>query len=123
MKKINMILLARQLRQCYTEEEDILWQALRNRKLGGLKFRRQHPFGIYILDFYCAEKKFEIELDGAQHFTTEGQFYDNERERFLLNFEIRTIRFANHRIRNDLEKVLEEILFFANSSPLTPLQP
>jgi len=118
-----MIILARQLRQSYTEEEDILWQALRNRKLGGLKFRRQHPGGIYILDFYCAEKKLEIELDGAQHFTKAGRFYDKERERFLLNLGIRTIRFANYRIREELENVLEEILSFANSSPLTPLQP
>jgi len=109
-----MILRARQLRQCYTEEEVILWQALRNRKLGGLKFRRQHPFGIYILDFYCAEKKFEIELDGAHHYTSEGKLYDKERERFLLSFEIRTIRFANHRIRKDLENVLKEILSYAN---------
>src|SRR5687767_59607 len=115
MRKKSLIPLARLLRQCFTEEEDILWQALRNRKLGGLKFRRQHSIEKYILDFYCAEKKIEIELDGALHYTKEGRFYDRERERYLLDIGIKTIRFENCRIKGELEKVLEEILQFDNS--------
>lgn len=50
-----------------TEAEDILWKHLRNKKLNGLKFRRQHPLDIFIADFYCHEKKLVIELDGGIH--------------------------------------------------------
>ncbi|MFC1798046.1 endonuclease domain-containing protein [Patescibacteria group bacterium] len=55
--------LSKELRQKQTESEEILWEVLRNRKLNNLKFRRQHPFGRYIADFYCDEIKLVIELD------------------------------------------------------------
>jgi very-short-patch-repair endonuclease len=59
--------LAAELRKNMTDAEKVLWQQLRNRKLGDLKFRRQHPVGIFILDFYCHEKKLAIEVDGGIH--------------------------------------------------------
>ena len=57
----------RELRQSATNAEKILWEYLRNRKLEGLKFRRQHPIDKFIADFYCHEKKLVVELDGAVH--------------------------------------------------------
>ncbi len=61
---------ARELRQRATEAEQMLWERVRNRRLGGLKFRRQHPLGPYIVDFYCAEHRLVVEVDGPIH---EGQ--------------------------------------------------
>lgn len=58
---------ARLLRKVSTEAEDLLWQELRNRKLMGLKFRRQHPLKNFVADFYCAEKNLVIEVDGNVH--------------------------------------------------------
>jgi very-short-patch-repair endonuclease len=58
---------ARLLRKKATEPERILWRRLRNRKFAGYKFRRQHPFDDYILDFYCPRAKLAIELDGGGH--------------------------------------------------------
>ena len=58
---------ARQLRSEQTEVEQQLWRALRNRRLQGVKFRRQHPVPPYVLDFYCHAAKLAIELDGSQH--------------------------------------------------------
>jgi very-short-patch-repair endonuclease len=63
----NIVDLCREQRKSPTEAEFVLWNHLRNRNLGGYKFRRQHPIGGYILDFYCAEAKTGIELDGAVH--------------------------------------------------------
>ena len=58
---------ARELRQSGTDAERLVWQLVRNRQLDGWKFRRQHPIGRYILDFYCYEARLGIELDGGQH--------------------------------------------------------
>jgi len=66
---------AKALRQRQTETEEILWTFLRNRKLAGFKFRRQHYIKNYIVDFYCAEKLLSIEIDGEIHLTKEQQEY------------------------------------------------
>jgi len=58
----------RQLRRSSTDAEAFLWYHLRSRRLAGFKFRRQHPYGPFILDFFCAERNLAIELDGGQHF-------------------------------------------------------
>jgi very-short-patch-repair endonuclease len=70
---------AKELRKSMTEAEEILWKHLRNNKLNGLKFRRQHPLDIYIADFYCHQKKLIIEIDGGVHDTPEQEEYDNGR--------------------------------------------
>ena len=61
---------ARKLRQSSTDAEKLLWQTLRNRRLNGLKFRRQHPIDTYIADFCCLEKRLIIEVDGDYHLYT-----------------------------------------------------
>lgn len=96
------------LRRKLTSQEIILWNELKDRKLEGLKFRKQHPIHFYILDFYCAAKKVSIELDGESHqFSKE---YDNERTTYLAELGIKEIRFRNEEIDNELERVLQMIL-------------
>ena len=93
-----------------TQAEMILWEALRNKKLGGFKFRRQHPIDDYILDFYCHSKKLCIELDGEYHNDPNKQSYDLRRTEELNRYQIKVIRFSNKEITNDLQDVLDIIL-------------
>jgi very-short-patch-repair endonuclease len=69
---------ARALRAAQTEVERRLWQRLRNRQLNGMKFRRQHPLGSYITDFFCLDARLIVELDGSQH-GEEGERRADER--------------------------------------------
>jgi very-short-patch-repair endonuclease len=100
---------ARLLRHEATATERLLWKELRNRKLAGAKFRRQQCLGPYILDFYCADKKLCIELDGGQHDTPERRHRDEIRSAFLEREGIRTVRFWNSQVREDIENVLRRI--------------
>lgn len=78
----------RELRQVSTEAEELLWQNLRNRKLNGLKFRRQHPLDKFLADFYCHEKKLAIEVDGAVHDANDAKEYDKGRTFELKELEL-----------------------------------
>jgi very-short-patch-repair endonuclease len=75
----------------------------------GLKFRRQHPVGPYIIDFYCAELRLAIELDGGQHFTVEGLAYDRRRTGYLAARGVRVFRFTNSELIENTEGVLETL--------------
>ena len=98
---------ARELRRTMTESERLLWSHLRNRQLGGLKFRRQHPIGPFIVDFYCAAKRLVVEVDGRIH---EGQGdRDAVRTENLEEHGYRVIRFRNERVLADVESVLTDI--------------
>jgi very-short-patch-repair endonuclease len=92
-----------------TEEEIILWSRLKNKKLGGFKFRRQYSVGPFILDFYCPEKKLAIEVDGGGHFTDEAIVADGKRQAFIERFGIRFLRITNTDVRKNLHGVLVEI--------------
>jgi len=98
-----------ELRHSETEAEKKLWPFLRNRKLNGKKFRRQHPLAAYILDFYCHECKLAIELDGNAHKEKEIKQYDAARTKSLNEYGIKVIRFWNQEVINETEKVLEKI--------------
>ncbi|MES2068780.1 MAG: endonuclease domain-containing protein [Pseudomonadota bacterium] len=98
---------ARELRAQMTDAETLLWQLLRNRRIANAKFRRQHPVGRYILDFYCDEKKLAIELDGGQH--SERADYDRQRDAWLSAKGIQVLRFWNNQMLAETENVLEEI--------------
>jgi very-short-patch-repair endonuclease len=89
--------------------EKALWSRLRNRKLGGLKFRRQYPIGPYFLDFFCDEMKLAVELDGDQHGNAKAVEHDRRRDNFLKEEGIVVLRIWNSRIRENLEGVLEQI--------------
>lgn len=97
----------RELRKNQTEVEKLLWERLRDRQLNKLKFRRQYSVGPYILDFFCADKRLAIELDGEQH--KDAKEYDRERENYLKNKDIKILRFWNGELENDVEEVLRVI--------------
>ncbi|MEO5675834.1 MAG: DUF559 domain-containing protein [Chitinophagales bacterium] len=101
---------ARALRKNKTDAENLLWQLLRNRQLNGFKFRRQHPLPKgFILDFYCAEVKLAVELDGTPHLKQEQKEYDEQRTYVLKEYGIRVIRFWNEEVMNNTEQVLRKI--------------
>jgi very-short-patch-repair endonuclease len=92
-----------------TSAEEILWEHLRNKKLNGLKFRRQHPIDMFIADFYCHEKKLIIELDGSIHDIPERREYDDGRSFLLEDKGFKILRFRNEDVINDVKDVLERI--------------
>ncbi len=98
---------ARDLRGRMTDAEALLWMLLRNRRIAGAKFRRQHPVGRYILDFYCDEKKLGVELDGGQH--GEAVVYDQQRDGWLRGQGILVLRFWNNQMLAETEAVMEVI--------------
>jgi very-short-patch-repair endonuclease len=99
----------RALRGLSTEAENLLWRLLRSRQFLSFKFRRQHPVGPYIVDFYCAARRLAIELDGGQHFTAEGQAYDQRRTAYLTARGVRVLRFTNHELFENTDGVLETL--------------
>ena len=98
---------ARQLRREMTPAERVLWDRLRNRRFLGLKFRRQHPLGRFIADFYCAEHRLVIELDGGVHLARRE--YDQARTNALQNYGYRVLRFSNDAVLQCLDEVLATI--------------
>jgi type I restriction enzyme R subunit len=100
---------ARSLRIKATPAESLLWQLLRNRRLLGFKFRRQHQFGDYIADFYCHEARLVIECDGSVHDVNESWQHDRNRDLYLTGHGLRVLRFRNDEILNATDEVLAEI--------------
>ena len=103
-KRIN---LARSLRQNDVPAEALLWEALRNRALGGFKFRRQHPIGSYVVDFACVACRIVVELDGETHLVTRRD--DAERTRCLEEKGWSVLRFWNTELYDEPEAVKEAI--------------
>ena len=97
------------LRQNLTPAEATLWTFLRNKKVKGRKFRRQHSVGGYILDFYCPEEKLAIELDGEIQNSIQASEYDFERDYFLDNHGIKVLRFENKMVFESILNVQSEI--------------
>jgi very-short-patch-repair endonuclease len=106
---------ANELRRSSTKAEDLLWQQLRNRKLGGFKFRRQHPINNYIADFYCSEKQVVVEVDGGIHNEKGQKEYDEGRTVDLKSMGIKLIRFTNDEVENEMNIVLKKIIDFINN--------
>jgi cyclase len=101
---------AKKLRRNRTEAENILWENIRHKKLNGLKFRRQHPIGDYIIDFYCHDKKLGIEVDGEIHQKKEHKMNDLQRTSELNQLGIQIIRFTNNEILDEMKMVKKKIL-------------
>jgi len=97
------------LRKNMTLSEILLWKKLRDRKIFNTKFRKQHPIGIFIVDFYCHEYKLVIEVDGEVHNNEEVNEYDLGRTDMLNNFGIRVIRYTNEEIIYNIDWVITEI--------------
>jgi len=101
--------LARRLRTNSTEAEVVLWEALRNRKVAGAKFRRQHPLGRYIADFYCHESQLVIELDGSIHDRLSQAEYDKVRLAELEARGLTILRIKNDEVIESLSATLNKI--------------
>ena len=99
---------AKALRKSLTDAERWLWQHLRNRELTGWKFRRQHPFGPFIVDFVCIKKKLIIEVDGSQH--VNRLWLDAKRSEYLKGRGYRILRFWDNEVLREGNSVLEVIL-------------
>ena len=97
----------RQLRAQSSKPEDILWNQIKNNKLG-FKFRRQYSIQSYVLDFFCPEKRINIEIDGRQH--AKSLEYDQYRDRYMNALDIIVLRFPAQRIFHDLDTVIKEIM-------------
>jgi cyclase len=106
---------AEELRKHMTKAELILWKELRNKKLLGLKFRRQHPISRFIADFYRHKHKLVIELDGEIHLKNDVAINDKKREDEIKSLGITVLRFKNNEIINHLESVLQQISNFCNA--------
>ena len=110
--------LAREQRRKPTPAEQKLWNALRDRRLAGLKFRRQHPFGPYVLDAFCVEHQLEVEADGEIHTNPSQIEHDAVRLAYLEANGVRVLRFKNEEIENNLDQVLQQIIK-STQSPLS----
>ena len=108
----------RDLRKNVTVSEKILWDYLRNRQIKGQKFFRQYSIGPYIADFYCAEARLVIELDGESHLPNDQVLYDVERTKYLNGNNIKVLRFWNYEIINNIDKVISTL---AKALPDAPL--
>ncbi|WP_338268863.1 endonuclease domain-containing protein [Marinomonas pontica] len=97
------------LRETMPEPERRLWRHIRGRQLG-MKFRRQHGIGPYIVDFYCPEKRLVIEIDGDSHYNLDTQVYDRKRDDFMRSLGLQVMRFTNQDILENLGSVLEVVL-------------
>ncbi|RDC59011.1 Leucine--tRNA ligase [Alteripontixanthobacter maritimus] len=96
---------ARKLRSEMSLPETLLWRELRERP-GGYKFRRQHPAGEYVLDFFCAATKLAVEIDGRAHDSADAARHDNARSHYLRSQGIATTRIPAHAVLSDRESVV-----------------
>lgn len=101
--------LRQTLRNNATAAEATLWKALKGKQVEGLKFRRQFGVGPYVLDFYCPELKFAIELDGEVHNSYSAEKRDEARTKFLNENGIEVIRFRNEVVFYNIAGIIEEI--------------
>jgi very-short-patch-repair endonuclease len=108
LRNARLHIYARELRHDQTDAERKFWEQLRNRRLAGFKFQRQHPIGRYIADFVCIEKQLIVESDGAQHAKRES--YDAERAAFLSIKGYRVLRFWNVDVLTNMEGVIATLL-------------
>ncbi len=105
---------AKNLRKNMTDAENILWNHLR-KGINGFKFRRQHPIGIYIADFFCYKAKLVIELDGSVHNKEEVKINDEVRQKDLQKWGYAVIRFKNEQVFIEIDDVLQSISEIVNN--------
>src|SRR3990167_9192678 len=109
---------AQDLRRNMTDAENRMWYYLRNRRLGGYKFVREHVIGHYIADFVCREKKLIIEIDGGQHM--DAIEYDSLRTKYLENRGYRVLRIWNHEVFKNIQGVTDSVLNLLETAPSSP---
>jgi very-short-patch-repair endonuclease len=100
---------AQEQRRNPTVTENLLWTQLRAKRLNGHKFRRQHPYNHFVLDFFCIRLNLCVEIDGEVHNETQNAEYDKVRTQVLKDNGISEIRFTNHQVLYEMEAVLRKI--------------
>ena len=105
----GLLKLLRELRKSQTSAEGLLWELVRDRRVLGFKFRRQHQIGRYVVDFYCREAQLIIECDGGVHDRNDQWQHDRSRDLYLTQLGNRVVRFKNDQVLSNTETVLEEI--------------
>ena len=100
---------SRRLRKEMTDAEKLLWSRIKGKQLKGLQVYRQKPIGRFVVDFYCPKAKLVIELDGGQHYSQELRAKDEERDRYMMTQGLKTLRFSDNEVFENLTGVLEEI--------------
>ena len=106
--------LARALRRQMTEAEKVMWSKLRDRRLDGVKFKRQKPIAAYIVDFVALHLKLIVEIDGGQH--AERAAEDAARTKGLEESGYHVVRFWNHDVLGNIDGVLEALVQELNIS-------
>lgn len=101
------ILLRRNLRHNLTPPERLFWSKVARKNFFGLKFRKQHGIGDYIVDFYCSEKSLIIELDGDSH--TKSYEYDEKRTSYLSGLRYTVVRYTNRDVVHNIDGVMEDL--------------
>ena len=97
------------LRRNQSDAERLIWHYLRSKQFYGLKFFRQYGIGLYILDFYCPERRLAIEIDGGQHAKENQEIIDSKRTEYLKSRNIIVVRFWNNEVLDNIDGVLEKI--------------
>jgi len=97
------------LRENMTEAERLLWEKIRGKQLKGYQFYRQKTIGSCIVDFYCPKAKLVIELDGRQHYSSEGKAKDMTRDGYMKDIGLRVLRFSDKEVFENTQSVLEQI--------------
>jgi very-short-patch-repair endonuclease len=118
--KQKMTEVARLFRKEPTASEEILWQAIRGRKLDGRRFRRQQPIGVFVVDFYCSAEKLIVEVDGAIHELQRE--HDQQRQELLESLGLKMVRVTSKQVETDIDSALALIRQFytASDPPLPP---
>ena len=101
-----------------TPPEARLWVALRRKEMEGWRFRRQHPFGPYVLDFFCHSAALAVEVDGQAHWLGDNQERDARRDAWVESRGVRTLRIAASLVRDDLDAALRTIDHWASTPGL-----
>ena len=107
-KNTELTRFSKDLRAGMTKEEKKLWYEFL--KELPVTINRQKVFGNYIADFYCAQYKVAIDLDGSQHFSDDGEAYDKERTKYFTDLGIKVLRYSNLEIKKNFRGVCEDIL-------------
>lgn len=100
---------SKELRKTMTEAEQFFWNKVRNRKLSGLKFRRQQVIDGFIVDFYCDELGLCVEIDGGVHEDDEQKQYDKDRDEVLALRGLKVLRFSNDEVLGDWDGIVERL--------------
>ena len=107
---------ARELRAAMSLPEVLLWNCLRGRPLG-VKFRKQHPLGEYVIDFFCASKRIAVEIDGLSHDMGERPAHDETRDRWLRGQGVTVLRIPAADVLRDVEAAAEAIVNYCAEAP------